>query len=587
MADDPELGRLSETQNERIFRTEILPDYLPTDIGKADHPTLVVIGGQPGSGTTALLESGHADLEQSGPVIRITSGDLAAYHPDFITHQATGPGTASRFAQTDAGVWTEKLLAAATTRGVHVIVETTMQAPETVERIVTDGRDANYRVEVHVLAVNPRVSWQGGHYRFEELNHAGAAAPVPVRSEHENSVVGLAESLKRIERGSLADRVVVQTASGAKIYDNELEQGQWRSAPAARQVLEETRGRPLSGEEIDRFAAGWEKVLSRMHERGAPMDRIDEATRQSRDDLAWFIAERRRADADDSRDTQEIAHRLERGFAPAIPAPTVDASIPTPGDRARERTGESQDRHVHPGDILIPGRELPDLGEAEIDRGLRESSRLAGKRAEVDRLFQLVYGNSGAVSGTVEGIDGAMAGSAAGQDVRAGKLGPMAGEGRGFLRGESPERQTARAHLPQLAAALEDYGRTVDFERHQIETRHREEQHRHRQAIRAPSEGLSQVLRAPAHEQASRLNASSQTRRELEQIVAAINRRLGPDDRRALRAHDTGQLARSLGTSQDRAIALTRLHAQTQAVGRQVQMQRQQLDRNAGLTIKR
>ncbi|WP_266064793.1 zeta toxin family protein [Brucella intermedia] len=585
MADDPKLGILFDTQNERIFRTEIVPDYLPADIGKADHPTLVVIGGQPGSGTTALLTRAHTELEQSGPVIRIANGDLLSYFPGYTTGQSAGPGRAARIGQLDASVWTEKLLAAAMERGVHVVLDTATQTPETVERIMTAGRDANYRVEALVLAVNPRVSWQGGHYRFEELNHAGVAAPAPMRSGHENSVARLAESLERIERGRLADRIVVQTASGDRIYDNELEQGQWRTAPAARQVLEETRGRPLSGDEIDRFAAGWEKVLSRMLERGAPMDQIDEVRHQSRDDLAWFMAERQRADADDSRDAQEVAHRLSRKMARDIAAPSVDASIHAP--QGEERTGEGRGRNVPPGDVLIPGRELPDLGEAEIDRRLRGSSRLAEKRAEVERLAQLVYGNSATVSATVEGIDGAMAGSAAGQDVRAGKLGPMAGEGRGFLRGESPERQTARAHLPQLVAALEDYGRTVDFERHQIETRHREEQHRHRQEIRAPSVGLSEILRAPAHEQASRLNASSQTRRELEQIVAAINRRLGPDDRRALRAQDTGQLARSLGTSQDRAIALTRLHAQTQAVGRQVQMQRQQLDRNAGLTIKR
>lgn len=585
MADDPETGLLPETQNERIFRTEILPDYLPAEIGKADHPTLVVIGSQPGSGASALLESGHAELAQSGPIIRISSGDLRAYHPDFIAHQATDPGTAAHFAQGDAGIWTEKLLAAATKRGVHVVLETTMQAPEAVERIMTTGRDANYRIEAQVLAVNPRVSWLSGLYRFEELNLAGAAAPAPARSAHENSVAGLAESLERIERGRLADRVVVQTALGNKIYDNELKQGQWRSQPAARQVLEEARSRPLSSEEIDRFAMVWEKVLSRMHGRNAPMDQIDAVRNQSRDDLAWFVSERRRADADDGRDAQEVAHRLERRLAPDIAAPSIHAPINTPP--GKEKTKEGLSQHAHPGDILIPGRELPDIGAAEMDRRLQESSRLAEKRAEVERLSQLVYGNSAAVSATVEGIDGATAGSAAGQDVREGKLGPMAGEGRGLLRGVSPQRQTAKAHLPQLAAALEDYGRTVDFERHQIETRHREEQHRYRQEIRAPSEGLSEVLRAPVHEQASRLNTSSQTRREFEEIVAAINRRLGPDDRRALRAQDTGHLARSLGTSQDRALALTHLHAQTQAVGRQVQMQRQQLDRNAGLTIKR
>ena len=29
MADEAAIGRLSEVQNEHIFRTEILPDYLP------------------------------------------------------------------------------------------------------------------------------------------------------------------------------------------------------------------------------------------------------------------------------------------------------------------------------------------------------------------------------------------------------------------------------------------------------------------------------------------------------------------------------------------------------------------------------
>jgi len=33
--------------SERIFRTEILPDYLPGDIGNAERPTLIVLGAIP------------------------------------------------------------------------------------------------------------------------------------------------------------------------------------------------------------------------------------------------------------------------------------------------------------------------------------------------------------------------------------------------------------------------------------------------------------------------------------------------------------------------------------------------------------
>ena len=36
-------------------------------------------------------------------------------------------------------------------------------------RIVGIARDAGYEVEARAVAVNPRLSWQGTHYRFEEL----------------------------------------------------------------------------------------------------------------------------------------------------------------------------------------------------------------------------------------------------------------------------------------------------------------------------------------------------------------------------------------------------------------------------------
>lgn len=215
-----------------------------------------------------------------------------------------------------------------------------------------------------------------------------------------------------------------------------------------------------------------------MEARGAPAALIDEVKAHSRDDLAWFLAERRRSDDDDALKTaQEVKQRIGIDWSPIIPADGED-SLARP--RVRDRQEEKPDRQVRPGEVLIPGRDVPDLSEAEIGIKLRQSTRLEQKRSEIERLSQVVYGNAAATSAMVKGIDGAMTGSVAGEDIRTGKLGPMAGEGSRFLRAESPERQSAKAHQPQLAAAMEDYGRTVDFERHQIETKHREEQHRQR-----------------------------------------------------------------------------------------------------------
>ncbi|OYR17679.1 zeta toxin family protein [Brucella grignonensis] len=584
MAEEAANGRLSETENERVFRTEILPDYLPDQIRAADCPTLIVLGGQPGSGKTALLIASQTELERTGGAIRIVGDDLRSYHPGFVAHQSIDPVTASRFTQGDAGIWTEKLLAAATSRRVHVVFETTMRTPDNVEKIMKVGRSAGYRVEARALAVSPRVSWQGCHYRFEELHQAGAAARIPPRAVHDGAVTGLAESLKRIERRKLADRVVIQSADGEAVYDNQLANGRWRSATIAAQVLDETRNRPLTREEVDRFAHIWTRLIQRMEDRRAPSILIDEVKSQSRDDLAWFQLERRRSEAGDAvKSSHDVKQRV--GMVPAPAMAEAPERIPTLADPDRDR--EKPDRQVRPGDVLIPGRELADLSEAEIVVKLRDSSRLAEKRAEIDRLSMLVYGNSAAVSATVERIDGPMAGAIAGEDARSGKLGPLAGEGKGFFRAESPERQAAKAHLPQLAAALEDYGRTVDFERYQMETKHRDEQYRQRQEIRAPSEGLEKVLAAPEHERAMRLNATPELRRELERISASISRRLDVTDRTALRRDNLKQIAQSLNVSAGQAASLSRIHKQTEGLGRHVQTHSQTQHGNVTPTLKR
>lgn len=580
MADEAVISRLSEAQNEHIFRTEILPDYLPDDIGTADRPpTLIVLGGQPGPGKTAVLTASHTELEQTGPTIRIVGDDLRSYHPGFVAHQKADPATASRFTQVDAGIWSEKLLAVATERGVHVVFETTMRTPDNVAKVMTAGRTAGYRVEARVLAVSPRISWQGCHYRFEELHHASAAARIPPRAVHDAAVTGLADSLERVESRKLADRVVIQRPNGEVVYDNALSNGQWLAAATARKVLEETRSRPLSREEIDGFTTVWSMVVARMEARNAPAALIDEVKSHSRDDLAWFLAERRRSEEDDAMKTaREVKERIGIDRSPVIPAIGEDTTV---SPAIRERDGDEPDRPVRPGDVLIPGRDAPDLSANEIGNRLRQSSRLEEKRSEIERLSQLVYGNAAATSAAVEGIDGAMAGSVAGQDIRTGRLGPMAGEGRGFLRAESPERQTAKAHLPQLAAAMEDYGRTVDFERHQIETRHREDQHRLRQEIRAPSEDLTAILQAPAHEQAARLHAAPQLRWELDGVTASIYRRLTPEDRSALKAGDIDRLSGNLAVGRERAVMLARVQSQVHAAHAQTQSHRQQLEGGA------
>ncbi len=794
MADGQESGPLSLERNESIFRNDILPDYLPDGTGRAGRPRLILLGGQPGAGKTAVLIASHAELDRSGPTIRIVGDDLRSYHPQFLAFQRRDPETASQFTQADAGRWTEKLLVAATERNVNIVFETTMRTPENVARIVGIARAAGYDVEARAVAVNPRLSWQGNHYRhyrFEEMLRAGDAARIPPQHVHDAAVTGLRVSLEKLESENLVDRVQLRTRGGTILYDNEQRGGAWSQPPHARLALEREQSRPMTAGELQRFSDDWNHVLARMEERRVPDDRIAAVRARAVEDVQHLLAQRRDADSDNGqkrgrsifqnradalrlfvelydnalRDAERrpignieahavgrlsqsymalklveaardlgllpdnativstramvqdkhgarefpAAHRLPADLAVEMPngfrrrltegfdvalnqtaidrdifgqtdrlsrlANVVDSWLEVAGMRktlahaanvvasgmsadaamsgvvepgyataiaqARGRlernmtiaersvmaamivdergeplralrdelrlrtanleiraraktmmeailtetarhirldaegrreagalvrgivdnernlgTSRTQERSAVRSDVLVPARNLPDLTESEIADRLGASSRLADKRAEIDNLSRMVFGNSQVVSASVARISGAQSGGAAGDDVREGRLGEMAGDGRTWLKGPSPVRQTAEAHAPRLAAALADYGMAVDFERHQISLRHREEQARHRVVVPMPSKELTALMSGSDQEQVRRLNADPSLRRELDKLTLAMTKRLSSADRADLKAGNVIRLGCSLGITPEQAASL-------------------------------
>lgn len=800
MAEDQASGPLSPERNESIFRKDILPDYLPTTMTPAERPRLIVLGGQPGAGKTGVLIASHAELEHSDSAIRIVGDDLRSYHPQFLSFQRQDPETASQFTQMDAGRWTEKLLAVATGRKVNIVFETTMRTPENVARVIGMAREAGYDVETRAVAVNPRLSWQGNHYRFEEMLRLGDAARIPPRHIHDAAVDGLRTSLEKIESERLADRVQLRTRGGAILYDNEMRQGEWSHRPGARQALEAEQSRPMSRSEVQRFADDWSYMLSRMEERKAPADRIAEVRTRAADDVNYLLMQRREADIDensrrsrtiferradalglfvelydnalrdherrpignieahaigrlsqsymalrlveaardlgllpedgrivatramvqDKRASSEFpaAHRLPADlavetpdgirrrltdyFEVAIDRVAIDRDVFSPTDRisrlanvadswmetagmrralsraansvasgtmsadaamaqivepgyaaaideARRKIGRNMalaerkavpsavvdetgapiramrdDLRLRTKDIdnraraqammeavfgetarhnrlgeerrraadafvegiaanertlgldrggapvrstpLVPARHLPDLSPGEIDARLQNSVRLAAKRAEIDNLSRLVFGSSQAVSSSVRNIHDARSGAAASNNVREGRLGEMAGEGQTWLKRPSPARQAAEAHAPQLAAALADYGLTVDFERHQINLHHREEQARHRVEVPRPSKELSALMSGTDQEQVRRLNADPALRRELEKIRLAMTKRLSSADRADLKGGNVARLGASLGIKPQEAASLKPIHDRASAL---------------------
>lgn len=821
MAEDV-VGLLSPERNESIFQKDILRDYLPEGMGRSEHPRLILIGGQPGAGKTAVLTASHHELAQSGPTIRIVGDDLRSYHPQFLAFQRQDPETASQFTQGDAGRWTEKLLSVAAERQVNIVFETTMRTPENVARVIEVARHAGYAVEVRAVAVNPRVSWQANHYRFEEMLHAGLAARIPPQHVHDAAIDGLRVSLDKIESEHLVDRVQLRTRGGSVIYDNERRDDQWTHRPSGRLALEREQSRPMTQVELQRFADDWNHVLARMEARSVSKDRIVAVEIRAEEDVTHLLAQRREAEgaqnrgrgrtilqepadghrlfvelydnairdaerrpignveahavgrltqsymalklvevardlgllpdeskivatrafAQDKRGSLEFpaAHRLPADLAVEMPDGTrrrltdtfglelnrvaIDREVFSPTDRmsrlanvadswaeaagmrkvlaraanavARGATAdEAMSRIIEPGyavaiaqarrrlernlmlteraaiatsivdvngepframrDVLrlrsaelenrarakammeavlsetarhdnlepakrraadvfaqgidgnermlriqterhvehamvsqmplVPARDLPDLSESEIDARLRQSTRLAGKRTEIEHLSRLVFGNSQAAS--VEAIADARTGAAARDEVRAGRRGELAGEGRTWLRGPTPERQTAEAHVQKLAAALADYGLAIDFERHQVVTQRREEQARHRVEIPSPSSKLAGVLSSEGEERFRSFQSDEGLRREFERLSLAVTKRLSPADLAQLKAGDLSRVAKTHGIDEQQAMKVKATVSQVRSVQQDMTARVRERARTEAVTLVR
>lgn len=346
----------------------------------------------------------------------------------------------------------------------------------------------------------------------------------------------IATARRRLERNMvLAERVAIATA----IVDLKGE--------PFRAMRDDPRLRTADTENRARAKSMMEAALAE----AARLDRLDPDLRRTADAFARGIAENERTLV------LGVDHRLGSDRAPAL------------------------------GTTLVPARHLPDLAESEIGERMQRSFRLADKHAEIKNLSRLVFGNSGAVSASVQRISDGRSGAAAGADVREGRLGEMAGEGRRWLRGPNPERQVAEAHAPRLAAALADYGLAMEFERHQILTQHREEQARQRVEISRPSARLLEVLEAESTEQVRRLNVEPGLRRELETLSLAITKRLSPAEKADLKGGNVARMASSLGINTEQGALLRNIHERTGALQETALRQNRERVRGNQLDIRR
>lgn len=255
---------LDEATARRIYREDIREDLFQ-NAKPASSPAFVLLGGQPGAGKTAsqrAIESGFAGKEG---IVAIIGDDFRRFHPLNNELMARDDKTAAIYTGPDSGRWVRMAAEDARAGHYNVLMETTLRQPAVATSTMQAFKEAGYRTELRVLAVPWELSEQGIQARYElQKMDRGIGRMTPAES-HRVAFENLPTSVRAVEEGKLADRILVVRRDGSPIYENHLNNGQWARSPRAAEFVAWERGRPWAADELARYAAGNGVIRDFMH----------------------------------------------------------------------------------------------------------------------------------------------------------------------------------------------------------------------------------------------------------------------------------------------------------------------------------
>lgn len=249
---DPGRYVLSGPENERLFRTRIVPQRL-SGAAAQHHPVLVIVGSQTGAGKTAVTGMIKDSLARRGGAVHINMDFFNPYHPLYDSVRSTDPVHADAFLRPDGDRWWHLAQEHAIEQRADVLLESAMQTEAEFEDIARKFAEAGYRIEVALVAVPAALSQQGILARYlEEVRDSGQGRLVD-RAIHDRCYDGVLRGAQAADRGAAQAVSVFRRGNVAVHVNQQGAGGDWRRPPAAARAVTAERSRQLTASEASTF----------------------------------------------------------------------------------------------------------------------------------------------------------------------------------------------------------------------------------------------------------------------------------------------------------------------------------------------
>ena len=269
--------RLTEAESDRIYQEEIRPLHLG-GVDRSAAPTVVLVGGAPGSGKTVIVPTVAAELaSRSGTPVVLSVDELREHHPGWQREARTDIHAAERF-NPDASTWVRRLYRDAIAEHKNIVLETGFKNPQLLSDTAAEFRAAGYRIEAVILAVDEQRTRRSVIGRYLDAQDKGLLPRLVTAIRHQEGYEGLRTTVQKAEANRLVDHIKIVRRDGSALYNNQLIDGKWQKERGAVAALDAEREKPLTPTEKVNNAIAWHELTVRAQRNPKTPENVMEQT---------------------------------------------------------------------------------------------------------------------------------------------------------------------------------------------------------------------------------------------------------------------------------------------------------------------